>query len=94
MGFTGLLSRLPSGKALSNSHYDNDFVVATVKKIVHNLSVNSDCKKNNCTKNELYNPVDVNSFTNLDDNNPMGGKKELTLYIQRSSRVFLITSPT
>ena len=55
-----------------------------MKKIVDNLSVNSDGKKNNCTKNELFNPVDVNSITKLDYNNPMGGKKEITLYIQRS----------
>ena len=83
MGFTDLLSRLLSEKALPISHYDNEFVVATVKKIVYNLSVNINCKKNNCTKNELYNPVDVNTITNLDHNNPMGGKK-LTLHIQRS----------
>ena len=75
MGFTDLLSRLPSGKALPTSHYDNEFVVATVKKIVDNLSVNIDC-----TKNELYNPVDLNTVSNLDCNNPMGRKKELTLY--------------
>ena len=83
MGFTVLLSRLPSGKALSTSHYDSEFVVATVKKIVENLSVKTYCKKNNCTKKELYNPVDVNTISNLDCNNPMGGKKELTLCIQR-----------
>ena len=81
MSFTDFLSRLPSGKALPTSHYDNEFVVALLKKIVDNLSVNSDCRKNNCTKNELYKPVDVNSIINLDYNNPMGGKKELTLYI-------------
>ena len=84
MGFTDLLTRLPSGKALSTSRYDSEFVVATVKKIVDNLSVNIDCKKIICTKNELYNPVDVNTISNLDCNNPMGGKKELTLFIQRS----------
>ena len=44
MGFTDLLSRLPSRKALQTSHYDNKFLVATVKKIVDNLSVNIDCK--------------------------------------------------
>ena len=75
MGFTDLLSRLPSGKALPTSHYDSEFVVATVQKIVENLFVNSDCKKNNCKKNEVYNPVDVNTISNLDCNNPMGGKK-------------------
>ena len=84
MGFTDLLSRLPSGKALLTSHYDSKFVVATVKTIVENLSVNFDCKKNKCKKNELYNPVDVNTISNLCCDNPIGGKKELTLGIQRS----------
>ena len=84
MGFTDLLSRLPSGKALPTSHYDSEFVAATVKKIVEDLSVSSDCKKNNCKKNEVYNPLDVNTISNLDCNNPMGGKKELSLSIQRS----------
>ena len=84
MGFTDILSRLPSGKALPTSHYDSEFVAATVKKVVENLSVNIDCKKNNCPKNELYNPVDVNTISNLYCNNPAGGKKELTLCIQRS----------
>ena len=83
-GFTDLLSRLPSGKAPPTSHYYSEFVVATVQKIVENLSVNSDCKKNNCKKNELYNPVDVNTISNLDCNNPMGGKKEVSLSIQRT----------
>ena len=84
MGFTDLLSRLPSGKALPTSHYDSEFVVATVRKIVENLSVNNDCKKNNCKKNEVYNPLDVNTISNLDCNNPMGGKKDLSQSIQRS----------
>ena len=51
MGFTDFLSRFTSGKALPTSQYDNEFVVAILKKIVDNLSVNSDCRKNNCTKN-------------------------------------------
>ena len=84
MGFTDLLSRLPAGKALPTSPYDNEFKVATVKKIVDNFFVNIDCKKNNCTKNELYNPVDLNTISNLDGNTSMGGKKESTLYILRS----------
>ena len=33
MGFTDLLSRLPSGKALPPSHYDEEFVVASIDKI-------------------------------------------------------------
>ena len=32
MGFTDLLSRLPSGKALPISHYDDEFVVASIDK--------------------------------------------------------------
>ena len=46
-GFTNLLSRLPSGKALPTSHYDNEFVLATLNKILENIIVNSDCKKRN-----------------------------------------------
>ena len=84
MGFTDFLSRLPSGKALPTSHSDSEFVVNTVQKIVVNFSVNSDCKKNNGKKNELYNPVDVNTTSKRDCNNPMGGKKKLSLSIQRS----------
>ena len=33
MGFTDLLSRLPSGKALPISHYDDEFVVALIDQI-------------------------------------------------------------
>ena len=77
MVFTDLLSRLPAGKTLPTSHYDNEFVVAAVKKILDNLSVNIDCKKNNCTKNEFYNPVDVNTISNLDCNTSMGGKERI-----------------
>ena len=79
MGFTDFLSRLPSGKALPISHYDSEFVVASVQKIVENLSVNNDYKKN-----EVYNPLDVNTISNLDYKNPMGGKKDLSQSIQRS----------
>ena len=38
MGFTDLLSRLPSGKALPPSHYDEEFVVASIDKIGKILS--------------------------------------------------------
>ena len=37
MGFTDLLSRLPSGKALPISHYDDEFVVASIDKIQKTL---------------------------------------------------------
>ena len=33
MDFTNLLSRLPSGKALTLSHYDKEFVVDSIDKI-------------------------------------------------------------
>ena len=38
MGFTDLISRIPSGKALPISHYDKEFVVANIIKI--NRSIN------------------------------------------------------
>ena len=44
MCFTDLLSRLPSGKALPISHYDDEFVVASINKIQNILSTNQDSK--------------------------------------------------
>ena len=38
MGFTDLILRFPSGKAISPSHYDEKFVVATTKKIYNALN--------------------------------------------------------
>ena len=49
MGFTDLLSRLPSGKALPPSYYDEDFVVASIDKI-----------KNILSNRDHFNPVNVN----------------------------------
>ena len=39
MGFTDLISRSLSGKAISPSHYDEEFVVATTKEkyITHSI---------------------------------------------------------
>ena len=34
MGFTDLLSRLPSGKALPPSHYDEEIFVASIEKFL------------------------------------------------------------
>ena len=45
IGFTDLMSRLPSGKALPTSYYYIEFVVATVNKISENFAVSSDCEK-------------------------------------------------
>ena len=38
MGFTDLISRIPSGKVLPISHYDKEFVVANVNKINKSIS--------------------------------------------------------
>ena len=45
MGFTDLLSRLPSGKALPISHYDDEFVVASIDKI-QNILLNKQYSEN------------------------------------------------
>ena len=42
MGFTDLLSRLPSGKALPISHFDDEFVVASIDRIQNILSTSQD----------------------------------------------------
>ena len=48
MGFTDLISRIPSGKALPTSHYDEEFVVANINKI--NISLNpSEKLRNTCS---------------------------------------------
>ena len=44
MGFTDLLSRLPSGKALPISHYDDELVVASIDKI-QNILLNKQFSK-------------------------------------------------
>ena len=49
LGFTDLLSRLPSGKALPPSQYDEEFVVASIDKIQNILS-----------NRTHFNSVDVN----------------------------------
>ena len=38
MGFTDLISRIPSGNALPISHYDEEFVVANINKINKSLN--------------------------------------------------------
>ena len=44
MGFTDLLSRLPSGKALPICHYDDEFVVASID-IIQNILLNKQYSK-------------------------------------------------
>ena len=84
------MSRLPSGKALPTSHYDNELVVATVRKNLEHLILNGEFKKKkNCIKNDLLieNPVNVyslNSITNLDGVKLRIGKNEKLKHIQVS----------
>ena len=48
MGFTDLISRTPSGKALPKLHYDEEFVVANFDKI--NISINpSEKERKTCS---------------------------------------------
>ena len=48
MGFTDLVSRNPSGKALPISHYNKEFVVANINKI--NKSINlSEKQRKTCS---------------------------------------------
>ena len=55
MGFTDLLSRLPLGKALPISHYDDEFVVALIDRIQNILSTNKD--SNLLTVNSVDRPA-------------------------------------
>ena len=87
IGFTDLMSRLPSGKALPTSH---TLVVATVRKNLEHLILNGGFKKKkNCIKNDLLieNPVDVysvKSITDLDGVKSRIGKNEKLKHIQVS----------
>ena len=72
MGFTDLLSRLPSGKALPISHYDDEFVVALTDKIQNILSTKQFSKI--VTVNSVDRPaVAVNTKTRV-NTIPSGNK--------------------
>ena len=48
LGFTDLISKIPSGKTVPISHYDEEFVVPNIKKI--NKSINpSEKQRNTCS---------------------------------------------
>ena len=71
MGFTDLLSRLPSGKALPISHYDDEFVVASIDKIL-NILLNEQYSKI-VTVNTVNRPaVAVNTNARVTTYNPVG----------------------
>ena len=54
IGFTDLISRIPSGKALPISHYDEEFVVAKINKINKSL-------------NPSENPSETRTYVTTDD---------------------------
>ena len=62
MGFTDLISRSPSEKAISPSHYDEEFVVATTKKIYKALNP-SDNK--NSLRNSISSISENSNYTRL-----------------------------
>ena len=54
MGFTDQISRSPSGKAISPSHYDKEFVVTITEKIYKALNPQDN-------DNSLCNSIDAKS---------------------------------
>ena len=71
VGFTNFLSRLTSGKAISPSYYDEEFIVASIDKILNNLSNRDSFYRVNI--NSVDNPsVAVNTNTFVDSNIPWG----------------------
>ena len=64
MGFTDLLSRLPSCKALPISHYDDEFVVASIDSIQNILSTNKDSKLLTVSSVDSAVAVNTNSRVN------------------------------
>ena len=61
MGFTDHLSKLTSGNDLPLSHYDNEFVVATINNISENFFAKMTCTKQKGKTNKLLlnYPVDA-----------------------------------
>ena len=53
MGFTDLLSRLPSGKIIPTFHYDEAFVMITTNHISENEFEKINKKNENGKKNQL-----------------------------------------
>ena len=71
MGFTDLLSRLPSGKALPTYHYDDEFVVASIDKI-QKILLNRP-HSNSVVVNTVDRPaVAVNTYSLVNNNIPSG----------------------
>ena len=62
IGFTDLISRTPSGKAISPSHYDEEFVVATTKKIYNALN---SLDNENSLRNSINSILENSQYTKL-----------------------------
>ena len=62
MGFTDLISRTPSGKAFPPSHYDEEFVVATTKKIYNALNL---LDNENSLRNSINSISENSQYTKL-----------------------------
>ena len=48
LGFTDLISKIPSGKTVPISHYDEEFVVPNIKKIIKSINP-SEKQRNTCS---------------------------------------------
>ena len=84
MGFTDLISRSPSGKAIPPSHYDEEFVVATIKKIYNALNPldndNSLCNSissisENSNQKRLRNHVIIKALNFINSSIPICNQK-------------------
>ena len=71
MGFTDLLSRLPSGKALPTSHYDDEFVVASIDKI-QKILLNRPHSYSEVVDTVVRPAVAVNTYSLVNNNIPSG----------------------
>ena len=84
IGFTDLISRIPSGKALPISHYDEEFVVAKINKINKSL-------------NPSENPSETRTYVTTDDDQ-MGqiylGEEELKVkrvsFVETSFKIWIL----
>ena len=106
MGFTDLISRSISGKAISPSHYDEEFVVATTKKIYNALnpldndnslcnSISSISENSNYTR--LRNHVIITALIFINSSIPICNQKHYRTALSYSKCIpsdFSNTDPT
>ena len=106
MGFTDLTSRSPSGKAISPSNYDEEFVVATTKKIYNALNpldndnslCNSICSKSeNSNYTRLREHVIITALNVISSSNQICNQKHHRTELCKSKCIpsdFSNTDPT